>query len=97
MYSTYNKMENNFVYDKERQSTLNEYISKHFITTTNPKDRLHTQSIDLILNKQGYFQNTVELGRLLSRMNIGKYKQNCYINGRGKGGFEFIKYIENNV
>jgi len=90
-------MDNNFVYDKEKQSTLNEYISKHFITTNNPYDRLHTSSINLILNKQGYFQHTIELGRLLKRMNIGRYNIKCYVDGKGKGGFEFIKYIENNV
>ena len=78
----------------EIEITAETFILRNFITTTDNKDRLHTEDIKEILNEKGYKIDKVEVGRLVNRTGIGKYNDKCNINKVRKGGFEFIKYID---
>ena len=79
----------------ETEINAETFIIKHFQTTNDSKDRLHTEDIKDILNEKGYKINVIETGRLINRTRIGKYNDKCNINKVRKGGFEYIKYIEN--
>ena len=69
----------------------------NFQKTDDDKDRLHTETIADILKLNGYMINTIETGKLMNRIGIGKYNSKCNIDKCRKGGYDFIKYIgENN-
>ena len=77
----------------EVQITIEQFIVKNFINSNNNKDRLHTDYICDILNEKGYKINIIEAGRLINRVGIGKYNGKCNIDKCKKGGFEYIKYV----
>jgi len=77
----------------ETEITAETFILRNFITTTDSKDRLHTEDIKDILNDKGYKIDVREAGRLVNRTGIGKYNDKCNINKVRKGGFEYIKYM----
>ena len=78
----------------EEKESVETFIINNFVTTKNNKDRMHTQEIADILMEQGYTITIVETGRLLNRMQIGKYNSKCNVKDKGiKGGFDFIKFI----
>ncbi len=83
--------------NEEKQMTEEQFIMHNFITTTDNKDRLHTEAIKDILNENGYKIDVREVGRLVHRIGIGKYNDKCNIDKVRKGGFEFIKYINTNA
>ena len=70
-----------------------QFIIKNFKTTDNKKDRLHTMTIFNILTDNGYKLSSIEVGRLINSIKIGKYNDKCNIDKVRKGGFEYIKYI----
>jgi len=37
--------------------------------------------------------NTIETGKLINRIGIGKYNSKCNIKGTKKGGFDCIKFV----
>ena len=78
----------------EKETTVESFIINKFINTTDSKDKLHTETITDILKDKGFKITTVEVGRLLNRVSIGKYNKNCNIDKLRKAGFEYIKYIE---
>ena len=77
----------------ERELTVEQYIIQNFKTTTNNKDRLHTEYISCLLTEKGYNITTVEAGRLFNRIGLGKYNEKCNVNGNRKKGFDGIKYL----
>jgi hypothetical protein len=77
----------------EVQITVEQFIVNHFINSNDGKDRLHTDIICGILNENGYKCSVVEAGRLINRTGIGKYNSKCNIDKCKKGGFDFIKYV----
>jgi hypothetical protein len=77
----------------EVQITIEQFIVKNFVNSNNNKDRLHTDYICDILNEKGYKINIIEAGRLINRVGIGKYNSKCNIDKCKKGGFDFIKYV----
>jgi hypothetical protein len=77
----------------ERELTVEQYIIQNFKTTTNNKDRLHTECISCLLTEKGYNITTVEAGRLFNRIGLGKYNKNTNINGSRKAGYEGVKYM----
>lgn len=79
----------------ETEISAETFILQNFKTTTDSKDRLHTEDIKDILNEKGYKIDIREAGRLMNRTGIGKYNDKCNINKVRKGGFEYIKYIQN--
>jgi len=74
----------------EKKMSIETFIIKNFITTNDSKDRLHTDTINSILNENGY---KVEAGKLINRIGIGKYNRMCSINKIRKVGYEYIKYL----
>ena len=78
----------------EKELTVEQYIIENFKNSYNEKDRLHTETIACILNSNGYKVNTIETGRLINRIGIGKYNSKCNIDKVRKGGYEYIKQIE---
>ena len=81
-------------YIKDKSDLSKEqFIIKNFITTDNKKDKLHTMTIFNILTDNGYKISSIETGRLVNSIKIGKYNDKCCIDNTKKGGFEFIKYI----
>lgn len=78
----------------EEKESVETFIINNFVTTKNNKDRMHTQEIADILMEQGHTINIIETGRLVNRMQIGKYNAKCNVKDKGiKGGFDFIKFI----
>ncbi len=57
------------------------------------KDRLHTDRTCGVLNENGHICNIVETTRLIYRIGIGKYNSKCNIDKCNKGGFYFIKCV----
>jgi hypothetical protein len=78
------------------QITIEQFIVKNFVNSNNNKDRLHTDNICEILNGKGYKINSIEAGRLINIVGIGKYNSKCNIDKCRKGGFEYIKYVNEN-
>lgn len=78
----------------EKTISAETFILQSFITTTDSKDRKHTEEIKEILNEEGYKVDIAETGRLVNRTGIGKYNKNLTINKVKKAGFEFIKYVK---
>lgn len=76
----------------EEKMSVETFIINNFITTTDSKDRLHTDDIAEILNENGYKLTVVETGRLINRTQIGKFNKMCNIDKVRKGGFDYIKY-----
>ena len=81
----------------EVQMTVEQFIVNNFINTDDNKDRLHTDTICDILNEKGYKYNIVETGKLINRIGIGKYNSQCNIEKCKKGGFQYIKYVNENI
>jgi hypothetical protein len=81
----------------EVQMTVEQFIVNNFINSNDGKDRLHTDRICQILNENGYNCNIVETGRLINRIGIGKYNSKCNIDKCKKGGFDFIKYVNESI
>ena len=75
------------------QITVEQFIITNFINSNDGKDRLHSDRICGILNENGYKCSVVEAGRLINRIGIGKYNSKCNIDKCKKGGFDFIKYV----
>ena len=78
---------------EEVKLSKEQFIIKNFKTTDNKKDSLHTMTIFNILTDNGYKLSSIETGRLINSIKIGKYNDQCNINDVKKGGFEYIKYI----
>lgn len=70
------------------------FIIKNFINTTDNKDRLHIDNICDILNENGYKNSNTEINKLMNRIGIGKYNKMCNIEKVRKGGYDYIKYKE---
>jgi hypothetical protein len=81
----------------EVQITVEQFIVNNFINSNDGKDRLHTDRICGILNENGYKCSVVEAGRLINRIGIGKYNSKCNVDKCKKGGFDFIKYVNENA
>jgi hypothetical protein len=79
----------------EKGMSVEDFILKHFKTSQNSKDRMHTVDITSILNEKDYNVSVVECGRLMTRYGIGKYTEKCDVNGCRKRGYNNIEYIEN--
>lgn len=78
----------------EEKESVETFIINNFVTTKDNKDRMHTQEIAEILMDNEFKITIVETGRLLNRMQIGKYNAKCNVKDKGiKGGFDFIKFI----
>lgn len=78
----------------EEKESVETFIINNFVTTKDNKDRMHTQEIADILMDNEFKITIVETGRLLNRMQIGKYNTKCNVKDKGiKGGFDFIKFI----
>ena len=78
----------------EEKESAETFIINNFVTTKDNKDRMHTQEIAEILMDNEFKITIVETGRLLNRMQIGKYNAKCNVKDKGiKGGFDFIKFI----
>jgi hypothetical protein len=75
------------------QITVEQFIITNFINSNDGKDRLHSDRICGILNENGYKCSVVEAGRLINRIGIGKYNSKCNVDKCKKGGFDFIKYV----
>jgi hypothetical protein len=69
------------------------FIIKNFKNTNDSKDRIHTETICDILNGNGYKINTIETGKLMNRISIGKYNKNCNIDKLRNRGYDYIKYL----
>lgn len=81
----------------EETESVENFIINNFMNTDSNKDRMHTQEIADILRDNEYNITVVETGRLLNRIQIGKYNSKCNVKNKGiKGGFDFIKYVPNN-
>ena len=78
----------------EKELTVEQFIIKNFKNSNNDKDRLHTETITGILYSNGYKINTIETGKLMNRIGIGKYNKNCNIDKMRKAGYDYIKQIE---
>ena len=78
--------------NEEKEISVENFIINNFVNTNDSKDRLHTETITDILNSKGYKVNSVEAGRLLNRVGIGKYNNKCNIDKNRKRGYEYIKY-----
>ena len=78
--------------NEEKEISVETFIINNFVNTNDSKDRLHTETITDILNSKGYKVNSVEAGRLLNRVGIGKYNNKCNIDKNRKRGYEYIKY-----
>ena len=81
--------------NEEKQMTDEQFVMHKFITTNDDKDRLHTETIKEILNDNGFKISVVETGRLINRVGLGKYDNQLSVNKVRKGGFKFIKYVNN--
>ena len=77
----------------EKEMSVETFIINNFINTNDSKDRLHTDTITDILNAKGYKVDTIEAGRLLNRVGIGKYNKNCNIDKTRKRGYDYVKYL----
>ena len=76
---------------------IEDFIIKNFITTNDKQDRLHTLKIQEICNNNGYKIELTECGRIMSRIGIGKFNEKCNIDTIRKKGYEYIRYIGDNV
>ena len=79
----------------DEKMSIEKFISKNFITTNDNKDRMHTHEIHDILTDNSYKITSIETGRLINRIGIGKYNRLCNKNGEKHGGYDYIKYIGN--
>jgi hypothetical protein len=75
--------------------TVEQFILNNFKNSNDGKDRLHIETINNIINNNGYKLTNTELNKLFNRFGIGKYNKMCNINKIKKTGFDFIKYINN--
>ena len=75
---------------------MEQFIIKNFINSNNDKDRLHTETIADILKLNGYMINTIETGKLMNRIGIGKYNSKCNVDKLRKGGYDYIKCLAEN-
>ena len=73
--------------------TVDRFIVENFKPSKDKNDRIHTEEITRILNNNDYKINNVECGRLITRLNIGKYNEKCTVNGIRKRGYDGIKYV----
>ena len=80
----------------ENEMSVEQFIIKNFQNTDNNKDRLHTDTITEILNVNGYKINTIETGKLMNRIGIGKYNSKCNIDKLRNRGYDYIKCIADN-
>jgi hypothetical protein len=76
--------------------TVEQFILNNFKNSNDGKDRLHIETINNIINNNGYKLSNTELNKLFNRFGIGKYNKMCNIDKIKKTGFDFIKYINNN-
>ena len=76
--------------------TVEQFILNNFKNSNDGKDRLHIETINNIINNNGYKLSNTELNKLFNRFGIGKYNKMCNINKIKKTGFDFIKYININ-
>jgi hypothetical protein len=76
----------------EKEMTAEQFIIKNFITTNDDKDKLHTETINNILDENGYKTNIVETGRMINRIGLGKFNKNLVVDNVKKSGYYYIKY-----
>jgi hypothetical protein len=79
--------------DDDNGTPIETFIIKNFTQTNNNKDRIHTSYITDILNDNGYSISNIEVGRLMKRINIGKYNEKCNVDNIRKCGYDCIKYV----
>ncbi len=82
---------------EEVQITVEQFILNNFINCNDGKDRLHTDRIRRIVNEKSCKCDIEETGRLVNRIGIGKYNSKCNIHKCSKGGFDFVKYVNETV
>jgi len=75
--------------------TKERFILTNFKTTNDRSDKIHTEDLTLILKRNGYILDKIEVGRLFNQMGIGKYSKNITINKVKKAGYEYIKCLLN--
>jgi len=80
----------------EKELSVEQFIIANFKKTDDDKDRLHTETIADILKLNGYMINTIETGKLMNRIGIGKYNSKCNVDKIRKGGYDYIKCIAEN-
>ena len=80
----------------EKEFSVEQFIIANFQKTNNDKDRLHTETITDILKLNGYMIKTIETGKLMNRIGIGKYNSKCNVDKIRKGGYDYIKCIAEN-
>lgn len=80
----------------EQQTPIETFIIKNFITTNDSKDRMHTERICEILNDNSYKISTIEAGKLMNRIGIGKYNKMCNVDKLRTRGYDYIKFIGKN-
>ena len=76
----------------DKYQRLREFISENFETTTNKKDRLHTEEIMNILFTKGLLYSTGKTAQVFKSMKIGEHRSNCRINSMAKAGYYYIAY-----
>ena len=81
----------------EKELTVEQYIIENFKNSYNEKDRLHTETIACILNSNGYKINTIETGRLINRIGIGKYKANAILIKLEKVVMSILNRLRNSI
>jgi hypothetical protein len=77
----------------EVEMTVEQFIITNFKNSNEGKDRLHTDTVNDILNDKGYKITNTEINKLLNRIGIGKYNKMCNVDKVRKTGYDFIKYL----
>ncbi len=76
----------------DKYEGMRRFIMENFETTSNKRDRLHTQDILDILGNNGFLFSTGRTAQVFKSMNIGEHRNNCVINYKAKAGYIYLKY-----
>ena len=76
----------------DKYEAMREFIKENFMTTTDKRDRLHTETIINILNNNKYLFSTCKMAQVFKSMNIGKHANSITINHKEKAGYYNIIY-----
>jgi len=76
----------------DKTMDIETFLINNYTTTTNKKDRIHTEDITDKLNEEGYKINVADTNKYMNRVNIGVFNSKTSINSKRINGFEYIIY-----
>ena len=77
---------------QEKYEPLKDFLFANFETTTNIKDRLHTQDIvDIVCDNEMKYSGHI-IAQVFKSMDLGEHKKRCSINKKIHSGYYYIRY-----